>query len=453
MHPLRVLLFASVGIAVAVAAAFGYALHRLGNHDSTAFALAALVFAAFMLPWSAVFLWALRRASDLELLGERTRRVAEGRDGEAITDRAYHGELDDLARGIEELRSIIVRQKQTFEGHRAAMEEIVASLGEGLIAVNPRGNIVFANERVVDIFGSRAEMIGRSFVEVARRHSIVAAFDKALRGEASSDRISVSSGADERQIEIRVFPVAAASAEIAAVALFIDITQIERLQRIRKDFLDDFSHEVRTPLAGLRSAAETFERGGLSEQEEEQLRNVILRQLARIERLVQDLSELNRIESGELVLERRPVELGGLVGELVEDLRERLAGMPVTVTLRAEETIADADSLRAQQIFSNLLDNARKHGGSRGEIVVEVASDNGDAVVRISDQGEGIPPNEIDRIFNRFYRVDKSRSQAVPGVGLGLAITKHLVLLHGGSIRAFNREGRGATFEVRLPRA
>lgn len=452
MHPLRVLLFASVGIAIAVAAAFGFALHRLGTHDGTVLALAAAVFGAFMLPWSAVFLWALRRASDLELLGDRTRRVAEGRDAEAITDRTYHGELDDLARGIEELRSIILRQKQTFEGHRAAMEEIVASLGEGLIAVNPRGTIVFANERVVEIFGSRSEMIGRSFLEVVRRQSVVAAFDKALRGEASSDRIAVKAGADERQIEIRVFPVAAASAEIAAVALFIDITQIERLQRIRKDFLDDFSHEVRTPLAGLRSAAETFERAGLSPQDEEQLRNVILRQLGRIERLVQDLSELNRIESGELVLERQPVELRALVGELVDDLREQLAGSPMRVTLEGADAVANADPMRAQQIFSNLLDNARKHGGSRGAIVVEVGSDDGDAVVRISDQGEGIPPNEIDRIFNRFYRVDKSRSQAVPGVGLGLAITKHLVLLHGGSIRAFNREGGGATFEVRLPR-
>ena len=453
MHPLRVLLFASVGIAVAVATAFGFALHRLGTHAGPTLALATLVFGAFMMPWSAVFLWALRRASDLELLGDRTRRVAEGRDAESITDRAYHGELDDLARGIEELRSIIVRQKRTYEGHRAAMEEIVASLGEGLIAVNQRGTIVFANERVVEIFGSLSEMIGRSFLEVARRQSVVAAFDKALRGEASSDRISVTSGADERQIEIRVFPVAAASAEIAAVALFIDITQIERLQRIRKDFLDDFSHEVRTPLAGLRSAAETFERGGLSAHDEEQLRNVILRQLARIERLVGDLSELNRIESGELVLERQPVELRALVGELVDDLRERLADTPMQVTLRGVDAVADVDPMRAQQIFSNLLDNARKHGGNRGQIIVEVCGDHGDTVVRISDQGEGIPPHEIDRIFNRFYRVDKSRSQAVPGVGLGLAITKHLVLLHGGGIRAFNREGGGATFEVRLPKA
>jgi two-component system phosphate regulon sensor histidine kinase PhoR len=452
LHPLRVLLFASVGIAIAVAAAFGAVLHRLGAGQGTAITLGICVIGAFMLPWTGVFLWALRRASDLDVLTERTRSVAEGRDQEVVADREFHGELDDLARNIEELRSGLVRQKTRFEEHRAAVEQIVASLGEGLIAVNQRGNVVYANDRVVEIFGSRVDVVGRSFLQVARRQSVVAAFDKALRGEASNDRITVTTNGEERLIEIRVFPVAA-SAEIAAVALFIDITQIERLQRIRKDFLDDFSHEVRTPLAGLRSAAETFEHGSLTSQQEEQLRNVILRQLGRIERLVKDLSELNRIESGELVLERRPVELRALLIDLVDDLRERLAGSPMTVGLRGDESIACVDPVRAQQMFSNLLDNAWKHGGARGEIVVEVGTENGEATVRVSDRGEGIPPHEIDRIFNRFYRVDKSRSQAVPGTGLGLAITKHLVLLHGGSIRAYNRAGGGATFEVRLPRS
>jgi signal transduction histidine kinase len=113
------------------------------------------------------------------------------------------------------------------------------------------------------------------------------------------------------------------------------------------------------------------------------------------------------------------------------------------------DTVAPIDFARAQQIFANLLDNAAKHGGGRGEIRVDVGLEGSDAVVRVSDQGPGIPPHELERIFNRFYRVDRSRSS--PGTGLGLAIAKHLAVLHGGSIRAWNREGGGATFEVRLP--
>ena len=458
MHPLRILLLISFAIAIAVAVAFGFTLHRASASggipplpDGVIAIIAVGVAVAFIVPATSIFAWAVRRARDIDVITEHSRRIAEGHYDEAVTAKPYAEELDELARAIEELRSIVVRQKTSFEEQRAAMEQIVASLGEGLIALSPKGRIVFANERIADLFEVKG-VVGRPLLEVVRKQSLVSAFDRALRGEASTDRVTVHSGAVERQLELRVFPVAA-STEIAAVALFIDITQIERLQRIRKDFLDDFSHEVRTPLAGLRSAAETFESGALSAEQELQLRRIIRRQLGRIERLVQDLSELNRIESGELVLERRAVDLRHLLDELSDDFRERLSGKPVTIAVRGESSLAQVDPLRVQQIFSNLLDNAAKHGGARGEIVVDIGGGEGEAIVTIADEGEGIPPQEIDRIFHRFYRVDKSRSQEVPGVGLGLAIAKHLVRLHGGSIRAYNRPTGGAAFEVRLPAA
>lgn len=440
----------SLGIAVAIAWAFGSAMVHAGTPKLAAIVLAFVAFGAYLIPWTGVFLWALRRASDLDVLTDRTRRLVAGVDEQPITDRLYHGELDELARPIEELREMLIRQRITHAEHRAAMEQVVASIGEGLLAVDAKGKVVFANAHVAEMFGVGGPLTGRSFLEVVRRQSLVGAFERAFRGETSVDRIAL--GNDERQIEMRVFPVGSSS-EIAAVALFIDITTIERLQRIRKDFLDDFSHEVRTPLAGLRSAAETIEQGGLSPAQEEQLRHVMLRQLARIERLVQDLSELNRIESGELVLDRRPVPLLELLRDLCADFSERLHGQPLRFTVHGDDVAASADSARVQQIFANLLDNAWKHGGARGEVRVEIAREGGEAVVRVSDEGEGIPPHEIGRIFNRFYRVDKSRSQDVPGLGLGLAITKHLVLAHGGSIRACNRAGGGAMFEVRLPAA
>lgn len=434
MHPLRVLLYVSLVVAIAVAWGFGAALQHAGVARPAASTLAIVAFVAFLVPWSGVFLWAVRRASDLDELTERARGVAEGAFERPITDRPYHGELDDLARAIDETREMIVRQRASHELHRAAMTEIVDSLGEGILAVSPRGRVVVANPRVAEMFGIERDLEGRAVVEVVRRQSVVAAIDKALDGEESVDRVTL----DERQIEIRAFPVAA-SPEIAAVALFIDVTKLDRLERIRSHFLDDFSHEVRTPLAGLRSAADTLEAGGLSPEQEQQLRHVVQRQLARIERLMRDLSDLNQIESGQIILQRSRVNLRDVLGDLSEDFRFHLTG---------EDTVALIDAARAQQIFTNLLDNARKHGGS-GEICVEIVKENGEAVVRVSDQGPGIPPAELERIFHRFYRVDRSRSQ--PGTGLGLAIAKHLVALHGGSVRAFNRASGGATFEVRLP--
>jgi two-component system phosphate regulon sensor histidine kinase PhoR len=446
MHPLRVLLYVSLVLAIGVAWGFGGALRHGGTAQSAATVLAIVVFVAFMIPWTGVFLWAVRRASDLDALIDRSRAAVESPADHPTAVRTYHAELDDLARSIEELRATILRQRATHEEHRAAMAEIVSSLGEGLLAVSPKGRVVFANSRFAEMFASGTDLVGRSIVEVVRKQSVVGAIDRALRGEATTDRVTVGSGERVHQIEVRAVPVA--SAEIAAVALFIDVTTIERLQRIRREFLDDFSHEVRTPLAGLKSAAETLQHGdGLTDEHELQLRNIMDRQIARIERLVNDLSELNRIETGELVLQKRPVNLRALLGELCDDFQER--GADVRFTLRGEDTMALIDAPRAQQIFANLLDNACKHGGGKGEVRVELGRDGSDAVIQVSDEGPGIPPQELDRVFHRFYRVDRSRSQ--PGTGLGLAIAKHLVVLHGGAIRAFNRAEGGATFEVRLP--
>ncbi len=433
MHPLRILLYVSLVIAIAVAWGFGAALHHAGVAQSATITLAVVAFLAFLLPWIGVFLWAVRRASDLDELIDRSRAVAEGAIDRPITDRTYHGEVDDLARAFEETRTMILRQRKSHEEHRAAMSEIVDSLGEGILAVSPRGRVVVANPRVAEMFGTTRDVVGKSVVEVVRKQSVVAAIDKALHGETSTDRIAL----DEKQIEIRAFPVAA-SPDIAAVALFIDVTTIEKLERIRKDFLDDFSHEVRTPLAGLRSAAETLEQGGLAREQEEQLRSVMQRQIARIERLVRDLSDLNQIETGRIALQRRRVNLRDVLHDLESDFQ---------FTLRGGDAFASIDEARLQQVFSNLLENARHHGG--GDVDVEVAQENGEGVVRVSDQGPGIPPAELERIFHRFYRVDRSRSH--PGTGLGLAIAKHLVALHGGTIRAWNRAEGGATFEIRLP--
>lgn len=455
MHPLRTILAVSFALAVVVAAAFGFLLSRAGVGPSSLSGieiagLSAAVFIVVLIPWAAVSAWAFRRAADLETLTDRAHQIARGSVGQTVADREFHGELDDLARDIEEMRQVVIRQRRSFEEQRATMQEILAGLGEGLIAVDARGRIVFSNQRAVEMFGRRGDLAGRSFLEIVQRQQLVQAFDLALRGEASSGRAAIAADGVERQIEMRVFPLL--SPDIAAVALFIDMTTVERLQRIRRDFLDDFSHEVRTPLAGLRSAAESFDHGPLTPDTEEQLRRIMLRQIGRIERLVQDIAELNRIESGELALARSPVDLARLLEDLCDDFAGRPESRNVKIFFRGDSLPANVDPARIQQIFSNLLDNAIKHGGSRGEISVELRERGHEALVRVSDRGEGIPPEEVERIFHRFYRVDKSRSQETPGLGLGLAITKHLVLLHGGTVRAENRPEGGAVFEVMLPR-
>lgn len=449
MHPLRILLIITLAIAAAVAVAFGALLVKTGVSRVESAVLAAVVFIAYLIPWGGVSWWALRRARDLESLIDKTRTLVESDDSTTLTDRSWHGELDELARAIEALRSLLTEQRAAAAEHRSTIEQIVGTLGEGLMAVSESGRVVFANPRVAEMFGGTTPMAGRSVLEVVRQKAVAEAIEVALAGKATVGRVLSSHGAEPRRIEIRAVPVTS-SGEIAAVALFIDVSDIERLQRVRRDFLDDFSHEVRTPLAGLRSAAETLLAGGLPAEHEAAMHQVMARQIHRIDRLVRDIAELNRIESGELVLERKPVDLQEIVSEVYNELADRHPGT-TRILVKGTRAVVSADPVRVHQIVANLVDNALKHGGS--EVVVETGRDEEDCVVRVFDNGEGIPPGEVDRIFNRFYRVDRSRSQDVPGLGLGLAIVKHLALLHAGSIRAWNRPEGGAAFELRLPAA
>jgi signal transduction histidine kinase len=353
---------------------------------------------------------------------------------------------------MERLRGDQQRNNTGIEHQRAAFVEIINGLGEGLLAVDRERRVVLANRRFTDILGLGENVIGKPLHDVVRVASVFSAFDDALDGSESTERFSMRVGVAERRIELRAFPVP--SDDIAAVALFIDVTLVERLEQIRRDFVADFSHEVRTPLAAMHSAVESFEIGAetMTAEQDQQLRRIMSRQLRRLERLVDDLSELSRIESGDLPLELGEIDLRAMISDLAEDFTARSADRHLEFDITGEPVRVVADAMRMQQAFSNLLDNAIKYGSPDSAIEIDIRSFNDKAVVRISDHGEGIAAEEKERIFRRFYRVDKSRSQKIAGTGIGLAITKHLVLLHRGTIDVESQPGSGATFVVTLPK-
>ena len=366
-----------------------------------------------------------------------------------------HGQLQayagELATG-ERARASLSQQSDAVARQRGVLLQILNGLGEGLLAVDRRRHVVLANPRFAEMFGAGGDLVGRPLTEAARAAAVFAAFDAALEGNEASERFPLRSGVAERKIEMRAFPLQAD--DIAAVALFLDVTQIERLEQIRRNFISDFSHEVRTPLAGLRSAVESFDLGAehISQDEDQQLRRIMSRQLARLDRLVDDLSELSRIESGDIPLDRTMVELYTLVRDLCEDFADRAAQKALRLIVSGQPVHVCADAMRIQQALSNLIDNAIKYGGDNDSIEIEVSAGEDAGIVTITDHGEGVTLEEKEQIFRRFYRVDKSRSQEISGSGLGLAITKHLVLLHRGSIDVESAPGEGSTFLVRLPR-
>lgn len=358
----------------------------------------------------------------------------------------------DFTRAVDELADALTDAENRTLQARAAARALLNGIREGLLAVDHGGRVVLANNRLLELFDLRQPVEGQRVSEVVRSARLLSALDGAFEGHETHARAAMMIGGQARTIEMRVFPIPAES-DIAVAALFIDLTEIERLQRVRRDFLVDFHHEVRTPLAGLRLAVESLQAGPLDESQTEQLQKIITRQVLRLERLVREVGELNEIESGEIVLQKEPTDLFALVHDLAEDFRERAAAKNVAIEVAGEAVLAMVDAAKAQQIFSNLIDNALKHATGSTAVRIEVFRSECDAVVRVSDQGEGIAPEEQEKIFHRFYRVDKSRSSDVEGTGLGLAIVKHLVLRHGGNISVESAAGRGATFEVKLPLA
>lgn len=348
---------------------------------------------------------------------------------------------------VEVLERLHSDWQRDVEQARSFIGEIANGLGEGFLAIDRSRRIVLANARLGELLRQPVST-GGSMLELVRQPQLIAALDRSVAGNAATARALVGLSGAERAIELRAFPVTA-SREIAAVGLFLDVTEIERLENVRREFVSDFSHEIRTPLAGLRSAVESLESGPLDPQQERHLREIVARQLRRIDRLVADLGELNEIETGELVLSNEPTDLRRLLEQVAEDFRERAVQTRTTVTVSGPSVVADVDPVRIAQVFTNLLDNALKHGGSDQTISVTLAERDASIVTTVRDNGPGIPPGELERIFRRFYRVDKSRSQ--PGSGIGLAIVKHLVRMHRGTVAARNAHGGGAEFVVTLP--
>jgi two-component system, OmpR family, phosphate regulon sensor histidine kinase PhoR len=448
MYPLiravSIILFASV----LLAATLGVILYQqFGMNQSPHTVAAILVAVLFTLPVGAVYLRLFMKSRRVERVSEEARRLAQGEPDAAFQVRDQ-GAIGQLAAALDELKHTIAMQKDLRQRDTAVMTEILNGLGEGLLAINRDKRVLLANRRFAELSGVQPSL-GRPFLEILRNSRLAAAFDRALDGEPFTTRSSVVVNGEERQLEIRIFPVATSS-EIAAVALLIDVTRIERLERLRRDFLADFSHEVRTPLAGLQAAVETLESSELPDEQEMQLKRVISRQAKRLERLVGDVHELSEIESGSVVLQRKPSEIKQLLMELCEEFRNRKDGATPQLIVEGDASLNPVDPERIQQVFANLIDNALKHARGATEVHVEVSDTPDETIARVRDNGEGIGREELERIFHRFYRVDTSRSQDVLGTGLGLAIAKHLVALHGGSIAARSIVGQGTVFEVRL---
>ncbi len=341
--------------------------------------------------------------------------------------------------------------RQVMEGE-SGTETILSAMQDGLLVVDVARHITLANKSFEEFFGLRETALGAPLLETVRHPSLDETIAETLAtGEATRKEMAILG----RELEVSAMPLNDDTGATAGVViLFHDITQLKRLDEVRKDFVANVSHELRTPLSILRGYIETLrEHPHTSKEEFVRILAVMERHSKRLELLVDDLLSLAQLESTNPNLQLNDIGLSELFAHVVRDWEKTCAEkrLKIVVDLAGDLPSVRADEMRLQEILYNLLDNAVKYSREGGEIHLRAEQRDGEIGFTVSDTGVGIGKDDLPRIFERFYRVDKARSRALGGTGLGLAIVKHIAQLHGGRVEAESEPGRGTTIRVILP--
>ncbi|MBS1766428.1 MAG: PAS domain-containing protein [Acidobacteria bacterium] len=327
---------------------------------------------------------------------------------------------------------------------------ILASLREGVVVFGEDRRLLQANPAAALLLGSGSRLMeGAGLTEAFRDPESLAHLEAAFRGDAPEWTLR----REPRVLRVRALPFQAGLEARGVLITLDDVTRMEALETTRQKFISNASHELKTPVTAIRIAAENLQDGAAPGPEGEASLRSILRSVEKMTLLLNDISELSRIETGALILEPRPLAVGGFARELVEDLSAQGQAKGVSIHLNLGAGISsltvDADPLRLHQLLENLLSNAVKFSPEGSEVELEVEREAGGLKWTVTDQGPGIPEAEQSRVFERFYRTASAR--AVPGTGLGLAIVKHLARLMGGEITLKSEAGKGAAFTFRMP--
>ncbi|MHA7838655.1 MAG: sensor histidine kinase [bacterium] len=392
----------------------------------------------------------------LDPLGQIREVVSELSSGNLERRLHWHlgDERDAVAASINRMADHLARQIDEARQEAQQLEAVMGSMIEGVLVLDLGGRIVLANPGFRELLGVWGPIEGRSVLEVVRHAEI----DEALRLAQESSTpiirdIEVRGGKDRVLLTHAVgFPLSGPRA--GTVAVFHDVTEVRRVDRIRRDFIANASHELRTPLTSIQGFAETLSASSLSPDEMETYLGVILRNARRMANLIDDLMDLSRIESGKTAVERVRVDVCKVARTLLSDMQPRMQRAGLTARVLTEQAPeAWADRRAVEQVLENLITNAIRYTDEGGSISIEIRSKADLLEVAVADTGIGIPEKSRDRIFERFYRVDAARSRAVGSTGLGLSITKHLVQTMGGTIRVESEIGVGSRFVFTVPRA
>jgi two-component system, OmpR family, phosphate regulon sensor histidine kinase PhoR len=368
--------------------------------------------------------------------------------------RALQKHAEEQQREIHRLRD---QEELSNERAEAQRQALFNSMAEGFLLLDRHGRIQTVNQTLRDFFGIDSEVRGKTIVEAFRSHELVELWEQVQR-ESHVQRFELDlAGKNARSFEVSgaVLPGRFGGID-GGVFIFHDMTRIKQLENTRREFVANVSHELRTPLTLIKGFVETLIDGAKDDpQLSQRFLQTIDKHTDRLTFLIEDLLTISRLESGQIVLNQQPVRLREVVERVVDDLGSRGAERKITLNndVPAEiEALADAD--RLQQVLFNLTDNAIKYGRAEGGVwITAQAREDGMIEMCVRDNGPGIPAEAVERVFERFYRVDKARSREQGGTGLGLAIVKHIIQSHRGEVWLKSEVGVGSAFYFTLPAA
>ena len=392
-------------------------------------------------------------------IGHRVRAIAavatRYRAGDLSPARLDFGEdeLGAVARALDNSVQVVGRQLAEQARDRSRMEAILGGMVEGVIVVDAQGRLQLANDAARKMLKLDDGLtLGRHYVESIRHPAIAELVAAALAGK-TPESLQMSPPRDPSRTIVARAAAAAGGSEHGAVVVLHDITDLRRADQIRRDFVANVSHELRTPLTAIRGYVEALSEGDASPDDSRRFLDIIERHTDRMERLVKDLLRLARLDAGQETLDIARCDTRNLVQAVVTDLSSALdqRHQRVEISIGAGAESVRADPAKLHDALRNLIANAITYAPERTTIHVDASQSNSSVTLSVSDQGPGIPADDLSRVFERFYRVDKSRARDPGGTGLGLAIVKHLIELHSGEVTADNRPGGGAIVSVTLP--
>jgi two-component system, OmpR family, phosphate regulon sensor histidine kinase PhoR len=389
----------------------------------------------------------------VERLQEFSRRVAEG-DFRPLPGGDSGDALEELCASLNQTAARMDRTIRTLTEERNLSAAILGSMVEGVAVVNATERLVFANQGFANILELDVPpKSGSALVEVVRQTELIEAVRRVLAGEPRVEAEIVTGTLRQHFFAATVAAVRAGET-LGAVVVLHDITELRKLERVRRDFVANVSHEFKTPLTAIQGFSETLLAGAIDDpQNRERFLGIILEHSRRLARLTDDLLKLSSMDADRLELEIRRVSVSELIESCLETTQHRAAEKEIQVELDQTGELPDiaGDRRRLAEILQNLLDNATQYTLPGGRITLNAVTRDADVVFTVSDTGIGIPKSDQSRIFERFYRVDAARSREAGGTGLGLAIAKHLVEVHGGRIWVDSEIGQGSQFHFSIP--